>query len=76
MNQENMEGKTLITPASGQSSGLSLKVCGMNQPGNMLQVAELQPDYMGFIFYDQSPRYFDGDMPAIPSEIKKKPEYL
>lgn len=66
-----MEGKTLITPASGQSSGLSLKVCGMNQPGNMLQVAELQPDYMGFIFYDQSPRYFDGDMPAIPSEIKK-----
>lgn len=71
MNQENMEGKTLITPASGQSSGLSLKVCGMNQPGNMLQVAELQPDYMGFIFYDQSPRYFDGEMPAIPSEIKK-----
>ncbi|MCM8567964.1 phosphoribosylanthranilate isomerase [Gramella jeungdoensis] len=71
MNQENMEEKNLITPASGQSSGLSLKVCGMKQPGNMIQVAELQPDYMGFIFYDKSPRYFDGELPEIPAEIKK-----
>lgn len=71
MNQENMEEKTLITPASGQSSGLSLKVCGMNQPGNMLQVAELGPDYMGIIFYDQSPRYFEGELPEIAPEIKK-----
>ena len=71
MNQENMKENTLITPASGQSSGLSLKVCGMQQPGNMIQVAELQPDYMGFIFYDKSPRYFDEDLPEIPSEIKK-----
>ncbi len=66
-----MQEKTLITPASGQSSGLSLKVCGMQQPGNMIQVAELQPDYMGFIFYDKSPRYFNDDLPEIPSEIKK-----
>ncbi|TBW27589.1 phosphoribosylanthranilate isomerase [Gramella sp. KN1008] len=71
MNQENMEEKNLITPASGQSSGLSFKVCGMKQPGNMIQVAELQPDYMGFIFYDKSPRYFDGELPEIPAEIKK-----
>ena len=71
MNQENMQEKTLITPASGQSSGLSFKVCGMQQPGNMIQVAELQPDYMGFIFYDKSPRYFNDDLPEIPSEIKK-----
>lgn len=71
MNQENMKEKTLITPASGQSTGLSLKICGMKQPGNMIQVAELQPDYMGFIFYDKSPRYFDGELPEIPAEIKK-----
>ncbi|MDX1545032.1 MAG: phosphoribosylanthranilate isomerase [Christiangramia sp.] len=71
MNEENMKEKTLITPASGQSSGLSLKVCGMNQPGNMIQVAELQPDYMGFIFYDKSPRYFDEELPELPAEIKK-----
>ena len=71
MNQENMKEKTLITPASGQSSGLSLKVCGMQQPGNMIQVAELEPDYMGFIFYDKSPRYFEDELPEIPAEIKK-----
>ncbi len=71
MNQENMKEKTLITPASGQSSGLSLKICGMQQPGNMIQVAELQPDYMGFIFYDKSPRYFNDELPEIPAEIKK-----
>ncbi|WP_300436680.1 phosphoribosylanthranilate isomerase [Christiangramia sp.] len=67
----NTKAKSLITPASGQSSGLSLKVCGMQQPGNILQVSELQPDYMGLIFYDKSPRYFDGELPEIVPEIKK-----
>lgn len=71
MHQENMNEKALTTSASGQSSGLSLKVCGMQQPGNMIQVAELQPDYMGLIFYEKSPRYFDGELPEISSEIKK-----
>lgn len=71
MDHMNTKAKSLITPASGQSSGLSLKVCGMQQPGNILQVSELQPDYMGLIFYDQSPRYFDGELPEIAPEIKK-----
>ncbi|TRO65760.1 phosphoribosylanthranilate isomerase [Christiangramia sabulilitoris] len=43
----------------------------MQQAGNMIQVAELQPDYMGLIFYDKSPRFFDGNLPDISSEIKK-----
>jgi len=71
MNIKETKEKSLITPASGQSMGLSLKVCGMQQAGNMIQVAELQPDYMGLIFYDKSPRFFDGDLPEIASEIKK-----
>ena len=62
MDLENMKEKSMVTSASGQSSGLSLKVCGMQNSGNMIQVAELQPDYMGLIFYDKSPRYFDGDI--------------
>jgi len=33
-----------------------IKVCGMSQASNIANVAELQPDYLGFIFYDQSPR--------------------
>lgn len=68
---KSIQEKSMITPASGQSSGLSLKVCGMQQAGNMLQVADLKPAYMGFIFYDKSLRYFDGDIPNLPSEIKK-----
>ena len=71
MDLENMKEKSMVTSASGQSSGLSLKVCGMQNSGNMMQVAELQPDYMGLIFYDKSPRYFDGDLPEIAPEIKK-----
>ncbi|MFV8224803.1 phosphoribosylanthranilate isomerase [Christiangramia aquimixticola] len=66
-----MGEQNLTTPASGQSSGLSLKVCGMQQAGNMIQVADIQPDYMGFIFYEKSPRYFDGNLPELSSEIKK-----
>jgi len=48
---------------------LKLKVCGMNK--NTLQVAALKPDYLGFIFWEPSKRYFKGDMPSIPHSIKK-----
>ena len=34
-----------------------LKVCGMRQAANIAAVAELQPDYLGFIFYQKSPRF-------------------
>ena len=36
---------------------LALKICGMREPHNIAEVATLAPDYMGFIFYDRSPRY-------------------
>ncbi len=70
MDLENMKEKSMVTSASGQSLGLSLKVCGMQKAGNMIQVSELQPDYMGLIFYKKSPRYFDGELPQIAPEIK------
>lgn len=35
---------------------LKLKICGMTQAANIAAVAALQPDYMGFIFYQKSPR--------------------
>ena len=38
---------------------------------NIQQVAEIQPDYLGFIFYDRSPRNFEGIIPELPKEIKK-----
>lgn len=50
-----------------------LKVCGMRERSNILEIASLQPDYMGFIFYDKSPRFVgrDFEMPTIPGPIAK-----
>jgi len=38
---------------------------------NIQSVAELQPDYLGFIFYEKSKRNFDGIIPELPTSIKK-----
>ena len=53
---------------------MKLKVCGMRDTENILKVAALGVDYMGFIFYDKSPRYVgEGfELPAaFPEGIKK-----
>ncbi|HEX8060911.1 MAG TPA: phosphoribosylanthranilate isomerase [Cyclobacteriaceae bacterium] len=36
---------------------IKLKICGMRDAANIKAVAELRPDYMGFIFYEKSPRF-------------------
>ena len=46
-----------------------LKICGMKY--NIAEVAKLQPDYLGFIFYEHSPRFFEGIIPRLPSNTKK-----
>ena len=38
---------------------------------NILEVGSLLPDFMGFIFWEKSSRYFDGEMPILPQTIKK-----
>nr|WP_281336272.1 tryptophan synthase subunit beta [Flavobacterium eburneipallidum] len=50
---------------------MKLKICGMKYPDNILEVASLLPDYMGFIFWEKSTRYFDGIIPTLPTSIKK-----
>jgi phosphoribosylanthranilate isomerase len=40
---------------------IKMKVCGMRDASNMLEVSRLHPDYMGFIFYPASPRYVGED---------------
>jgi phosphoribosylanthranilate isomerase len=47
-----------------------LKICGMREPSNILEVAGLQPDYMGFIFYKKSPRCVPIDF-KVPSTFPK-----
>ncbi|OBQ54652.1 N-(5'-phosphoribosyl)anthranilate isomerase [Tamlana sp. s12] len=59
-------------PSPKGSEGLLLKICGMKYSDNIEEVAALQPDYLGFIFYEDSARNFDeSSIPEIPSEIKK-----
>ncbi|MBB2144416.1 phosphoribosylanthranilate isomerase [Pedobacter sp. LMG 31464] len=53
---------------------IKLKVCGMTQAANIAAVAQLQPDYLGFIFYSKSPRFIS-DVSAelikyVPPTIK------
>ncbi len=50
---------------------MKLKICGMKYPDNILEVGTLLPDYMGFIFWEKSARYFDGTLPTLPQSIKK-----
>ncbi|WP_299129949.1 phosphoribosylanthranilate isomerase [uncultured Winogradskyella sp.] len=48
---------------------MKLKVCGMKH--NTAEVATLQPDYLGFIFYKNSARDFNDDIPQLSKHIKK-----
>jgi len=54
---------------------VKLKICGMKEPANILDVAGLLPDYMGFIFFKGSKRYVEGLTPVfvrdLPTEIKR-----
>jgi len=53
----------------GRTEPIRLKVCGMNK--NTVQVAFLKPDYLGFIFWKPSKRFFDGKIPPIPHSVKR-----
>lgn len=37
---------------------VKLKICGMKFSENILETQQLKPDFMGFIFYEKSPRYY------------------
>ena len=50
---------------------MKLKVCGMKFVENIEQVAALQPDYLGFIFYEKSKRNFEGIIPELRKSIQK-----
>jgi phosphoribosylanthranilate isomerase len=46
---------------------MKIKVCGLKFMGNVEAVAALNPDFMGFIFYNRSPRFID----EVPGETLK-----
>ena len=37
---------------------MKIKICGLTQRENIIEILSLNPDFIGFIFYPFSPRYF------------------
>ncbi len=57
-------------------SFMKLKICGMKYADNLAEVAALAPDYLGFIFYEKSPRYMVDTLPpeavwSLPAAIHR-----
>ena len=54
---------------------MKLKVCGMRQSENIQQLLELEPDFMGFIFFERSRRFaphLDKELLSnFPESVKK-----
>lgn len=54
---------------------MKIKVCGLKHAENIKSVAALNPDFMGFIFYKNSPRFIgdvdDEALNNIPADIGK-----
>lgn len=54
---------------------MKIKVCGLRETENIEAVAALNPDYMGFIWYAQSPRYVyrlsEETLRKLPADIVK-----
>lgn len=55
---------------------MKIKVCGLRDADNLKEIAALNPDFVGFIFYDQSPRFVGEDLDeeavkSLPRSIRK-----
>jgi phosphoribosylanthranilate isomerase len=55
---------------------MKIKVCGLRQQENIEKVVALNPNFIGFIFYEKSPRFVGEELNeeyirSIPQSIKK-----
>ncbi|NEN24900.1 phosphoribosylanthranilate isomerase [Cryomorpha ignava] len=55
---------------------MKTKICGLREKENIAAISGLKPDFLGFIFYEKSPRYVGKDFSveafsSLPSEIEK-----
>lgn len=69
--KKDIDNQDTLAPSPSERAGVRIKICGMKYPENILEVGSLLPDYMGFIFWEKSARYFDGIMPDLPKSIQK-----
>ena len=56
-----------------KQSSIKIKICGMKESANIEAVSALAPDYLGFIFYEHTPRFVgrEFNLPEIPLSIKR-----
>ena len=50
---------------------MKLKVCGMRELENISALSELNPNYIGFIFWSESSRFVDKKTPPLDKKIIK-----
>ena len=50
---------------------MKLKVCGMRELENISALSELEPNYIGFIFWSQSSRFVNKKTPLLDKKIIK-----
>lgn len=48
-----------------------IKVCGMRDEENIRQIEQLDIDWMGFIFFSESPRFVGPKLSYLPKKVKK-----
>lgn len=53
---------------------MKIKICGMRNKDNIIQILSLKPDFIGFIFYEKSPRFVNSlhDFSEIQFDSKVK----
>ena len=71
MRNENVINNSNQTRFHSERAKVRLKICGMKYQDNITEIATLEPDYLGFIFYEKSSRFFNGTIPQLPKSIKK-----
>lgn len=72
MDNKNKQDKTILNSPLGAGGRLAVKICGMKFPSNIVEVAALNPDFMGFIFYPKSPRYAESLDVDVLSKIPRR----
>ena len=50
---------------------MKLKICGMKFENNISEINNLNPDFMGFIFWPNSKRFFNEKSIRISNKINK-----
>lgn len=54
-----------------ERAGVKLKICGMKFQKNIADISNYNPDFMGFVFYEKSKRFFENETLEISESIKK-----